>query len=118
MLVSSSKVFPQICSMSSSSEAGSKIKYLNFTKTRSVFNFLTKILHGNRGIIDMEHIKCFFSLTASVRSRGRPLGVGQMPNILFSPEYGHVAYQIKENDTYNNMQANCLHTASTLGWWG
>ena len=24
-------------------------------------------------------------------------------------EYGHVAYQIKENETYNNMLANILH---------
>ena len=40
-----------------------------------------------------------------------------MPNILFIPEYGHVAYQIKENDTYNNTQENSLplHTPSTPG---
>ena len=37
--------------------------------------------------------------------------------VFFSSENGHVAYQIKENDTYNNMQANNLplHTNSTPG---
>ena len=31
-----------------------------------------------------------------------------MPKNNFS-EYGHVAYQIKENEAYNNMVANNLH---------
>ena len=29
-------------------------------------------------------------------------------------EYGHVAYQIKENETYNNMLANILHLHTPL----
>ena len=33
---------------------------------------------------------------------------------LFS-EYGHAAYQIKGNETYDNLHANILHTPLTPG---
>ena len=38
--------------------------------------------------------------------------------INFFSEYGHVAYQIKENEAYNNILAYSLplHTPLTLGW--
>ena len=35
-------------------------------------------------------------------------------NIFFSSENGHVAYQSKENDTYNNMEAIILSLHATL----
>ena len=43
--------------------------------------------------------------------------MGKAKIINFSPEYGHVTYQIKGNEAYNNMQANVfpLNIPSTLG---
>ena len=54
MLVSSSEVFPQICSISSASTAtdplsGVKDQISKFHKNKVCFVFLTEILHGNNG---------------------------------------------------------------------
>ena len=58
----------------------------------------------------MKHIKQDFSLKARVKSPGVDLGGGgQGQNLTFS-EYGHVAYQIKVDDTCSNMVANILPT--------
>ena len=60
----------------------------------------------------MKHIKRDFSLKAWVRAPGVDLGVGA-ENLTFS-EYGHVAYQIKADDTCSNMVANILPTDTPL----
>ena len=36
------------------------------------------------------------------------LGGELMPKINFFSKYGHVVYQIKENESYNNMLVNIL----------
>ena len=53
----------------------------------------------------MKHIKWYYSLKAWVRPLGRLRVLSKGQNSRFS-EYGHVAYQIKENDAYINMVAN------------
>ena len=62
---------------------GSKVKYLNFTITKTVVNILAEILHEGRGAIDMKHIKPDFSLKAWVQSTGVDLGVGPRPKFYF-----------------------------------
>ena len=57
----------------------------------------------------MKHIKQDFSLKAWVRARWVDLGGGPRSKYFFS-EYGHVAYQIKADDTRSNMVANILPT--------
>ena len=66
----------------------------------------------------MQHIKRDFSLKAWVRVPWVDLGGGAQAKINLFSEYGHVAYQIKANDTGNNMVANILPTDTPLtqGW--
>ena len=42
-------------------------------------------------------------------------GRGPRPKIFFFSEYGHVAYHIKGNETYDNLHANILHTPLSPG---
>ena len=60
--------------------------------------FFAEILHAGRTAIDMKHIKRDFSLKAWVRVSWADLGGGAEAKIKLS-EYGHVAYQIKADDT-------------------
>ena len=66
----------------------------------------------------MQHIKQDFSLKACVRVPWVDLGGWAQAKINLFSEYGHVAYQIKANDTGNNMVANILPTDTPLtqGW--
>ena len=64
----------------------------------------------------MKHIKLDFILNAWVRPPGWTSGVGQRPKFTFFTEYGHVAYQIKENDAFINIVANFCQW--TPGPWG
>ena len=68
------------------------------------------ILHANTEAVDKR-----FRLKAWVRSPELTTVVVLKPKISFS-EYGHVAYQIKRNEAYHNMQANILplHTPRLL----
>ena len=63
----------------------------------------------------MKHFKQDFSFKGWVRSLGWTLGVGapESENIFFS-EHGHVAYQIKGNETYNRMHVNICPYIHTL----
>ena len=63
--------------------------------------------------MDMKHIKWDFSLKAWVRACWVDSGVGQRSKLNFL-EYGHVAYQIKVDDTGSNMVANILPTDTPL----
>ena len=63
--------------------------------------FFAEILYAGRAAIDMKHIKRDFSLKSWVRACGQKL---------FFSEYGHVAYQIKADNTGSNMVANILPT--------
>ena len=61
----------------------------------------------------MRHIKCDFQSKACV-SLGWTLGVGSKGHISTFSDYGHVAYQIKENRECSNMVALfCLQTFDT-----
>ena len=87
---------------------GSKVKYFNFTITKAIVNIFAEILHVGRAAIDLKHFKWDFGLKARVRVRWVDLGGGAEAKIKLFSEYGHVAYQIKADDTGSNMVANIL----------
>ena len=70
-------------------------------------------MHAGKAAIDMIHIKRDFSLKAWARAHGVDLGgVGEIK--FFFSEYGHVAYQIKADDTSSNFVATILPTDTPL----
>ena len=73
------------------------------------------MLHAGRAAKDREHIKRDFSLKALVNPPRVGLG-GEAPrgqNKTFS-EYGHVAYQIKADDSCSKVVASIL--PQPRGW--
>ena len=74
-------------------------------------------MHVDRGTIDMKHVKQDFSFNPWVGSPGWTLGWDRGQRSTFS-EYGHVAYEIKGNKLYNNIQANILPLHRLDPWMG
>ena len=74
-------------------------------------------MHTGRAVIDMKHIKRDLCLKVWVQACWVDLGGAAEVKIKFFSEYGHVTYQIKGDNTGNNMVANILptDTPSTQG---
>ena len=66
---------------------------------------MAEILHAGKGAIHMKNVKQGFSLKALVHSPGVDLGGEAKAKIKLFSKYGHVAYQIKADDTCSNMIA-------------
>ena len=78
---------------------GSKGQIFKFCNDTVSCQYFTEILHADKGTIVIKHIKQDLSLKAC-----GDLGSDRVQNSLVS-EYGHVAYQIKGNDSCSNITA-------------